>query len=168
MRSPQTFTFPDDGSIPNHPELPLLVYPGVLSDAQRTASACRALFAGQGWTGNWVDGVYSYHHYHSTAHEVLGVISGSARVQFGGPEGETLEVKAGDVAVLPAGTGHCNQGSSPDFRVVGGYAGGRSWDMNTGKAAERPRVLENIQQVPLPETDPVYGESGPLLDLWGD
>lgn len=168
MESPQSFTFEDDGGIPNNQELPLLVYPGALSEGHRSAGGCRSLFAMNGWTGNWVDGVYGYHHYHSTAHEVLGVVSGNARVQFGGPGGEVLEVEAGDVVVLPAGTGHCNKGSSPDFRVVGGYAGGRSWDMNTGRAEERPQVLQNIRAVPLPENDPVYGESGPLLELWGE
>lgn len=163
----QEYLLEDDGRIPNHPRLPLLVYPEGLSPAQQNAAACRELLAGNGWTGNWVNGIYDYHHYHSTAHEVLGVVRGKARVQFGGPEGEVLEVSAGDVVVIPAGVGHCNQDSSGDFTVVGGYAGGRQWDMNTGAAEERPRVLENIRAVPDPETDPVYGEEGPLLAAWG-
>jgi len=162
-----TYTFDDGGQIPNNPEFPLLVYPGILEEEYRSASGCRELFAKNGWTGNWVNGVYSYHHYHSTAHEVLGVISGQARIQFGGPQGKTLAVEAGDVVVIPAGVGHCNQGSSGDFRVVGGYAGGRQWDMNTGMDGERPQVLQNIEAVPVPDTDPVSGASGPLLDIWG-
>lgn len=166
MKSPRRYFFEDDGRFPNHPDYPLLVYPGVLTERQRSRQGCRDLLADHGWTGNWVNGIYNYHHYHSTAHEVLGVISGSARVQFGGPQGEILEVGAGDVAVLPAGTGHCNWGNSGDFLVVGGYAGGRQWDMNTGKAGERPGVLENIKQVPVPAMDPVYGAEGPLLKLW--
>ena len=163
---PQSFSFPDDGSIPNHPRLPLLVYRSGLEPGQRSASACRRRFRDQGWTGNWVNGIYSYHHYHSTAHEVLGVVRGSARVQFGGPEGEILDVRVGDVVVIPAGVGHCRQARSGGFQVVGGYAGGRSWDMNTGKSGERPQVLENIRELPNPETDPLYGPDGPLLEIW--
>lgn len=166
MASVKAIHFEDRGGIPNNPRLPLLVYPGVLSGAQRSVEGCQSLFSEHGWTGNWVDGIYGYHHYHSTAHEVLGVVSGKARVQFGGPQGDILEVSAGDVVVLPAGVGHCNKGSSGDFRVVGGYAGGREWELNTGNADERPEVLENIQRVPLPGSDPVYGGSGPLLEIW--
>lgn len=166
MVQPETYLLQDDGSIPNNPRLPLLVYQGVLTGEERTPSGCKNLLRNNGWTGNWVNGIYDYHHYHSTAHEVLGVTGGEARVQFGGPEGEILEVVAGDLVVLPAGVGHCNLGSSPDFQVVGGYAGGRSWDMNTGKPEERPGVLENIKAVPVPEADPVSGEDGPLLEIW--
>lgn len=164
----QTYSFQDDGRIPNNPDFPLLVYTGVLEEEHRSASGCRTLFAENGWPRNWVNGVYTYHHYHSTAHEVLGVISGQARIQFGGPQGETLTVESGDVVVIPAGVGHCNQGSSGDFRVVGGYAGGRQWDMNTGKPEERPDVLKNIKGVPVPDADPVHGPAGPLLERWGN
>jgi len=167
MVEPQTILLEDDGSIPNNDRLPLLVYENALQGDERTPGGCRKLFQANGWSGNWVDGIYDYHHYHSTAHEVLGVTGGEARVQFGGPEGEIVEVQAGDLVVIPAGVGHCNLGSSRDFQVVGGYAGGRRWDMNTGKPEERPGVLENIRQVPDPETDPVYGPDGPLLKAWG-
>lgn len=162
----QTLLFEDDGSIPNNPNLPLLVYPGALP--QTDAAACRSLFERNGWIGSWVDGVYRYHHFHSTSHEVLGVVSGSARIQFGGEQGQIIEVRAGDVAVLPAGTGHCNKGASADFQVVGAYPQGQeNWDLRTGKADERPKVLDNISRTPLPQADPVYGVSGPLVDIWG-
>jgi uncharacterized protein YjlB len=160
----QTILFEDDGSIPNNPDLPLLVYPGALPEAN--AAACRALFERNGWGGTWVNGVYGYHHYHSTAHEALGVVSGSARVRFGGKNGQTLEVRAGDVVVIPAGVGHCNEGASAGFRVVGAYPRGQDWDLRTGKPGERPEVLNNIRAVPLPETDPIYGADGPLLAIW--
>jgi uncharacterized protein YjlB len=166
MVEPQTILLEDDGSIPNNERLPLLFYPEVLTGEERTPAGCRKLFQSNGWTGTWVNGIYDYHHYHSTAHEVLGVTGGEARVQFGGPEGEIVEVQAGDLVVIPAGVGHCNLGGSGDFRVVGGYAGGRRWDMNTGKPGERPGVLENIREVPDPETDPVYGPDGSLLEAW--
>ncbi len=157
--------FEDDGSIPNNAQLPLLVYKQALG-RDSSSSACKVLFAANGWTGAWVDGVYRYHHYHSTAHEVLGVVGGSARITLGGEKGETFEVQAGDVIVIPAGVGHCNDGSSGDFTVVGAYADGRSWDLCTGKPEERPGVLENIKDVPVPRTDPVLGEQGPVVDRW--
>jgi hypothetical protein len=37
---------------------------------------------------------------------VLGIARGCGKVQFGGPRGRTFLVKAGDIAILPAGTGH--------------------------------------------------------------
>jgi uncharacterized protein YjlB len=162
----QTFLFEDDGSIPNNPTLPLLVYPGALP--QPDTAACRALFERNGWGRTWLNGVYGYHHYHSTAHEVLGVVGGSARVQFGGQKGPTLEVRAGDVVVIPAGVGHYNEGASAGFQVVGAYPRGQNWDLRTGEPGERPQVLRNIRAVPLPATDPVYGDEGPLLAIWRD
>lgn len=160
------YQFEDDGKIPNNPALPLLVYSGVLSADGDLTDHCKALFQRNGWGGVWVNGVFSYHHYHSTAHEVLGVTAGTATLQFGGENGDTLDVSAGDVVVIPAGVGHCNKGASGDFRVVGAYPKGQDWDLRKGSPGERPRVLENIKRVPLPRTDPVSGEQSPLLDLW--
>jgi uncharacterized protein YjlB len=114
-----------------------------------------------------VDGVFSYHHYHSNAHEVLCVVGGSASIAFGGPEGETVEVAAGDVVVIPAGVGHCNRGSEGGFAVVGAYPRRQeSYDLRTGVEGERPEVLENIRNVPLPKSDPLSGEKGLLLQHW--
>jgi uncharacterized protein YjlB len=162
----QKHLFKDDGRIPNNPELPLLVYPGVLPQSADLPSKCEALFWDNGWGGAWRNGVFPYHHYHSTAHEVLGVVRGSARIAFGGPEGITAEVKAGDVIVIPAGVGHRNLGLSGDFLVIGAYPRGQSWDLRTGEPGERPQVLENIRNVPLPEEDPVFRDEGPLLEHW--
>lgn len=162
---PREFHFEDDGSIPNNP-LPLLVYPKTLEAAEMEPSRCKKLLAANDWSGAWVNGVFPYHHYHSTSHEVLAVIGGSASITFGGESGETVEVEAGDVVVIPAGVGHRNLGSTPDFSVVGAYPGGRSWDILTGDPEERPESLENIRTVPLPKADPLFGEVGPLIKLW--
>jgi uncharacterized protein YjlB len=160
----QTYTFQDDGSIPNNPTLPLLVYPGALTD--QDASSCRKHFEAYGWSNTWVNGVYNYHHYHSITHEVLGIVRGAASIQFGGEIGDVVHVRAGDVVVIPAGVGHCNRGETEDFQVVGAYPNGMDWDLCTGQPNERPQVIENIRRVPMPETDPVYGADGPLLKLW--
>jgi uncharacterized protein YjlB len=159
--------FEDDGRIPNNPELPLLVYAGVLGKSDLSPSRCKELLAENRWGGTWVDGVFSYRHYHSNAHEVLCVMSGEASIALGGPEGTTVEVKAGDVVVIPAGVGHRNAGSSSDFAVLGAYSRGQeSYDLRTGEKGERPEVLENIRNVPLPEADPLYGPGGPLPARW--
>lgn len=161
------YLFGDDGHIPNNPDLTLLLYPQALGASERSASRCKELLAANGWGGAWANGVFPYHHYHSTSHEVLCVVRGSAGVSFGGPDGETVEVEAGDAVVIPAGVGHCNAGSSGDFLVVGAYPRGQeSYDLRTGEAGERPKVLENIKAVPLPEADPLFGEDGPLTRRW--
>lgn len=157
----------DDGTFPNNEKLPLLIYREAIDlEGGSGAAAVEQLLHGNNWTNSWRNGIYSFHHYHSTAHEVLGIYSGSARVQLGGREGITENVDAGDVIVIPAGVAHKNLGSSSGFRCVGAYASGESWDMKYGREGERPAADENIARVPLPTTDPVFGESGPLPDQW--
>jgi uncharacterized protein YjlB len=163
MTGPETHRLEDAGGIPNS-RLPVLVYHDV--DDARTPRECEELFARNGWLGAWVDGIYSFHHFHSTAHEVLGIVAGTAAVILGGPKGRHLEVGQGDVVVLPAGTGHCNAGSSADLLVVGAYPKGMRWDLRRGDAAERDEVLANIAAVPLPDTDPANGADGPLTEIW--
>ena len=161
--SPQTLHFPGDGAIPNS-ALPVLVYRG-LQVAGDPAGAER-VFAANNWRGAWRNGIYSFHHFHSTAHEVLAIVAGRASVRLGGPGGETLEVSRGDVLVLPAGTGHCNEGSSADLLVVGAYPEGMSRDLRRGDPAEYDEARANIASVPRPETDPIGGADGALPGLW--
>ena len=158
--------FTDDGHVPNNPYLPLIVYRAVLKTGPRAAAACEALFAGNDWSAAWVDGIYAHHHYHSTAHEVLGIVAGSVRVRLGGEGGKTVELRSGDVVVIPAGVAHKSEGASPDLVVVGAYPGGGSPDIRKPSAQERERARRNITEVALPAYDPVYGKSGPLLERW--
>jgi uncharacterized protein YjlB len=157
----------DDGTYPNNETLPLLVYQEVLTLPERHPAAIfEEVFEANQWSGSWRNGVYGFHHYHSTAHEVLGVFSGSARVQFGGEHGVILSVSRGDVVVIPAGVAHKNLGASHGFGVVGAYPLGQHWDMCYGKSGERPQADHNIAHVALPQSDPVYGAHGPLFDRW--
>ncbi len=105
MTEPLAFTFEDDGSIPNS-TLPLLVYRNAVP---ADPAAIERIFAANGWPPAWRNGVHPFHHFHSSAHEVLGVARGEASVLFGGPDGTVLPVQAGDVVVVPAGVAHCNQ-----------------------------------------------------------
>ncbi len=165
-RSVRALRFEDDGRIPNS-RLPLLLYPGALAgETGDLAGSLERRFAENGWGGGWRNGIFPFHHYHSTSHEVLGIARGSARVRFGGEKGQTVEVSAGDVVVIPAGVGHKNEGSSPDLLVIGAYPEGRDYDLCRGEPGERPRVLESIAAVPLPASDPVHGSDGPLLEQW--
>lgn len=159
----KTIFFKDDGVIPGNPNLPVILYLGSLKDEPEETEA---IFNRNGWLNSWTNGVFDYHHYHSNAHEVLGVIRGSAVLQLGGEHGQRVELTAGDVAVLPAGTGHKRCSASKDFRVVGAYPDGMDYNLCTGKPGERPKVLEDIARVPLPNTDPLYGAAGPLMSAW--
>jgi uncharacterized protein YjlB len=159
----ETCRFEDDGRIPNS-RLPVILYHGV--GEATDAASCEALFAENGWLGAWRDGIYDFHHFHSTAHEALGIVRGHARVILGGPAGKRFELGAGDVAVLPAGTGHCNVGSGGDLLVVGAYPEGMGWDIRRGDPDERQEVLANLAAVPLPASDPVSGPYGALIELW--
>ncbi len=160
----ETHRFEDDGAFPNS-RLPVLLYHDV--DDAGEAGACEALFARNGWRGAWRDGIFAFHHFHSTTHEVLGVVAGSASVALGGPHGSCFELGRGDVVALPAGTGHRNAGSSGDLFVVGAYPNGMSWDLRRGDPREHYEAVANIAAVPLPAADPVHGPGGPLTELWG-
>jgi uncharacterized protein YjlB len=164
---PESYRFTADGGVPNNPRLPLLVYRGVLELAGKDpAKSCETLFTRNHWPAAWRNGVYDYHHFHTTAHETLGVVRGEARVRFGGPGGQTVHVRAGDVVVIPAGVGHKNEGASGDLLVIGAYPSGQDWDICPAKPGERDCAAADIDKVPLPAADPVYGSDGPLTEQW--
>ena len=154
----------DDGVFPNNSEVPFLLYHQAL-DTTGSDVPERILerFAQNRWVGGWVNGIYGFHHYHSTAHEVLGIASGQARVQLGGEEGLIATVTAGDVIVIPAGVAHKNLGADPGFTVVGAYPQGQHPDMCYDKPGERPETDEAIARVPLPTSDPLAGPAGALI-----
>lgn len=156
-----------DGGFPNNAKLPLLVYRQAVATGGDLAHEFEQRFSDNGWGGMWRDGVYSFHHYHSNAHEVLGVASGTAQIQFGGPHGPIVTVTAGDVAILPAGTAHKRIDASADFLVVGAYpAGQEDYDLIRGEPEAVESATGRIADVPLPEADPDAGANGPLLRYW--
>jgi uncharacterized protein YjlB len=163
---PEQFNFKDDGIFPNSP-LPLLFYRQALAlNTEEPASIFEQRFAENEWTNSWRNGVYTFPHYHSTSHEVLGVYSGAATLRLGGNDGRNVEVQAGDVIVIPAGVAHQNLDASDDFGVVGAYHGGREWDLLRGLPGERPKADQNVAALPVPNNDPVYGGKGPLRQIW--
>ncbi len=166
---PLTFTFAGDGSVPNNPTLPVVLYRGAVdvAAARDPESTIEQIFMANGWGHElWRDGIFPYPHFHSTTHEALGIARGTARVRLGGTHGEEIELKAGDVVVLPAGTGHQRTASGGGLSVIGGYPGNGHYDLVRAMPSEHDRTLAAIAKVPLPECDPLFGADGPLLKLW--
>jgi len=161
----ETYRLADDGTVPNN-ALPLVLYRGALEADGDRAAACEAMFARNGWPGAWRNGIYGHHHYHSTAHEVLGIAAGNARVRLGGEGGQTVELRAGDVVVIPAGVAHKRESASPDLLVIGAYPRGQRPDLCRAEADAHDRSLDRIAAVPLPAADPVTGRADPLLECW--
>ena len=163
---PLAIMFEDDGLVPNN-ILPFLVYQGAVKlDPKHPEETIEQLFGANGWGRMWRNGVYDYLHYHATVHEALGVARGNARVRFGGDRGQELEIKAGDVAILPAGTGHQCIKASDDFRVIGAYPPGSKMEITRPTPENHAKALKTIPNVARPPADPVTGKNGPLLRLW--
>src|SRR3954469_8538645 len=158
--------FEDARLVPNNP-MPFVVYKQALQVANdQPEKTIEDLFGANGWGDMWRDGIFDYLHYHATVHEALGIARGRARVRFGGDHGQEVEVTAGDVAILPAGTGHQCLSATPDFSVVGAYPPGPKMQVTLPTPENHRKALKTIPEVELPSTDPVRGRDGPLLRLW--
>jgi len=167
-RKPRALLFKDDGETPNNPKLPLLFYRGpvALPDKYDPAAVFENLFLAHGWRMAWRDSIYDFLHFHTRTHEVLGIARGDARVEFGGRKGKLLYVKAGDVVVLPAGTGHKRLSKSRDLLVVGAYPGKGAYDEPKPGDVDHDTAKARIAKVKMPAQDPIYGKNGPLKRLW--
>jgi uncharacterized protein YjlB len=160
----ETYLIEPNGNFPNNEALPLVIYKLALKN--KSADEMIELFKRNNWSNSWKNSIYDYHHYHSKTHEVLGVYEGKAIVQFGGPNGVVANVKSGDVIIIPAGVAHKNVSSDEYFACVGAYPDGKEYDMDYGKEEELEKAIKNIQTLPLPSADPVYGKGGVLFQYW--
>ncbi|WP_246737435.1 cupin domain-containing protein [Nordella sp. HKS 07] len=159
--------FTDDGDVPNHPRWPMIIYQGVIDAREMdVASAFETLFARHGWGNGWRNGIFAFPHYHSNAHEVLGIAAGEAVVRFGGVSGRELKVAKGDAVLLPAGTGHQRLSASADLLVIGAYPPGPRCDLKRAGESEKALIRERIRHVEKPGSDPLAGNAGPLISLW--
>ncbi|WP_165224683.1 cupin [Affinirhizobium pseudoryzae] len=165
MTEPDAMMFEASDWVPNHSVFPVLLYSAVLpgDDAHR-AEAFEERFSQNGWQDIWQNGIFPYQHYHSRAHEVLGIAKGHVRLLIGGSTGKIIEAKAGDCLVLPAGTGHMRLEATADFLVIGAYPPGQEADILTDAPTEAQK--SSIATLPPPETDPLFGPDGPLGELW--
>jgi uncharacterized protein YjlB len=159
----QTIQFEQSGWVPNNRRFPVIVYRRVLDGPDR-ARAFERLFRTNGWGGLWRNGVYSFHHFHSTAHEILGIAAGQARLMIGGPAGKEIAVQAGDALLLPAGTGHCRLEASNDLLVIGGYPPGQEADLCREMPTAEQQAM--IDELGIPARDPLKGEAGGLRSFW--
>ncbi|WP_075878732.1 cupin [Vreelandella massiliensis] len=170
MRTPQpeTLYFDSDESsgYPNSP-LPVLLYRQVIDtrDAEKGATTFENMFKRHGWPPAWRYHLFAFDHFHSTAHEALGIFRGQARARLGGPNGRELTLDAGDVLVLPAGVGHASLEADADFCMVGAYPPGQTPEIERGDPAELAAAKARVAAVAMPEDDPV---GGPLIPLWGE
>ena len=166
--APEAVKFTDDGSVPNNPTLPFVLYRSAidLTGTPNPEDVIERVFRANGWRDIWRNGIYEYMHYHSMIHEAMGIARGRAKVLFGGAQGREVDLFQGDVVVLPAGTGHQGLWVSPDLVVIGAYPASGRYDLCRGSKVEYSKALETIPLVPLPESDPAYGAEGPLLRLW--
>lgn len=161
------FLCPANDTFPNNDSLELCIFKQVFStEAVNLVEVIEQCFLQNGWPPAWRNGLYDTHHYHSTAHEALGVYEGWIEACFGGPGGIVQTATKGDVIIIPAGVSHKNIKQSGNFRVVGAYPESQPWNMKYGRKGERPQVDKEIQQVALPQGDPVYGNDGPLMKIW--
>ncbi len=162
---PEVLLLKPNGWVPNNLTLPVLLYRAAFPSATKDlAGTMEAAFTRNGWPPQWRNGVYDFHHYHSTAHEVLGFAAGHAEIMIGGEGSRVVTVRAGDVALLPVSTGHCRIGASPDFLVIGAYPPGEHWDIC--REAPDASAIARMVRVKFPASDPVHGGAGPLSRLW--
>lgn len=151
---------------PNNSRFPLLIYKQVFKISHTDPKLIKNFLKQNNWINSWVDGIYDYHHYHSNTHEALVIIEGQCEVQIGGDKGKHFEIFKGDVIIFPAGVAHKRINATIDFKCVGSYPINIDYDMYYGTAEEHPMVDENIKNVGLPESDPIFGPDGFLFDYW--
>ncbi|WP_190277406.1 cupin domain-containing protein [Taibaiella lutea] len=161
----QLFLLEDNGIFPNS-KLPVVVYRNAFSFTEDLSDIFKETFKQNNWYNFWESGIFTYHHYHSNTHELMGVCRGSTILQFGGEDGTKVRIQAGDIVVIPAGVAHKNLMDENAVTCIGAYPKGYDYDMNYGKLNERPQADKNISEVPLPDYDPLFGKDAGLVKLW--
>lgn len=149
---------------PGNLKFPLLIYKQVFFS--HTPQEIQNLLTLNGWSNAWLDSIYDFHHYHSKTHEVLVIMSGHCKVQFGGESGVIYTVSLGDVVIIPAGVAHKSLSMSQDFSCMGAYPEDVGEDINYGDKKEYLRANQFIKQIGLPHSDPVFGNNGLIFSYW--
>ena len=149
--------------------LPVLIYKNACSlpgQKNKSAEIIRQIFLKHNWTNSWKNGIYNFHHYHSTTHECMGVCSGKTKIILGGPNVRRMELATGDIIIIPAGVAHKCSSFSKDFLCVGAYPQGKDYDINLGRPAELEKAAAHINKLGIPRQDPLYGKKGFLQSFW--
>ena len=154
------------GGVPNN-KLPVMIYHRVIPpNIVDNADYLEHLFRSNGWPPQWRYPVYTFTHFHSNTHEALGVFAGTARLQLGGENGKIIEVKVGDVLLLPAGNGHKQISADEEFMLVGAYPPEMKADLCHDEPAQLTARTKAVVAVPLPATDPVTGHNEGSMITW--
>lgn len=136
-----SFQLSENGNYPNNLKLPILLYKNAFHfEELDPAAVIESVIKDNNWGGSWRNGIYDFQHYHSTAHEVLGVYGAWAEVQLGGYGNKIIRIEKDDVLILPTGTVHKRINSGDGFAVGGAYPANQRWDMNYGKESELERA----------------------------
>lgn len=122
MSGPETVPLDTPGW--SNASLPVLVYRGGVPAVDPVA--VEAMLESNAWPPGWRNGIYPFHHFHSTAHEALACVTGSATLTLGGTDGLHVRIEAGDLLVLPAEKGHRRVDAS------GGLPAGRRLSRGAG------------------------------------
>ena len=146
----------DDGTYPNNEDYPTLIYKNAFHGSETDGR--QLLLANKNdWTEPWVWGIFSFHHYHTKAWELLLCVCGSASVQVGGDTGPTVKIEKGDLLLVPPGVAHKQLGEESGFSLPGSYPtfgfDGRI-DTCRGKPTDEER--RRIQECYVPKIDPLF------------
>ncbi|KAF2123429.1 hypothetical protein P153DRAFT_391522 [Dothidotthia symphoricarpi CBS 119687] len=169
---PEQYTLPKTTNVPNS-ILPALIYRNVLP-ASINSELAKQFCENNDWEkrGEW--GEIKIPHFHPNTHECYAIIRGTSRLALGrakqdaGTDGVEVDVSAGDVVVVPAGVSHRSLSSNDGYRYIGVYPkAAPRWRNNHCEGDESMEELSvEINNVAIPDSDPVFGLHGPLCQIW--
>lgn len=161
---PQLITLNDDGVFSNS-RLPVVLYKNAM-DTKDLPTVFKQRFKQNNWYNSWEADIFTFHHYHSNTHEVMGVCRGTTTLQLGGGQGEQVTIATGDVLIIPAGVAHKNLREENAVTCIGAYPDGREYGINYGNKGERPETDRRIAAVPVPGYDPLFGKDAGVAGFW--
>jgi uncharacterized protein YjlB len=151
----------DDGTFPNNEQYPTLIYKNSFHGNE--ADGRRLIVSKNEWTEPWVWGIFSYHHYHTKAWELLLCIRGSASIQLGGDAGPTVKIDKGDLVLIPPGVAHKQLKEEGGFSLLGSYPTVGYDGIDTCTSTPTDEERKRIQECYVPKTDPIFNLSIPDL-----
>ena len=126
-----------------------------------------SIFNNNKWNGTRKGRIRTGRYYHTASHEVIGITKQAIFIELGGFNGSRHILEKGDVLILPAGVSiRLIKGAGHDVRR--GFSAEPTENMQYAKASYREKAKEAIACIPIPKTDPIYGRSGGLVDIWNN
>ncbi|CAB9520595.1 Cupin domain [Seminavis robusta] len=146
--------FQDDGTFPNNPDHPVMMAKDAFRGSDQEA---RHLLQQAAWTSPWKWGIFPYHHYHSTAWELLLCVQGQADILLGGDvTGTMVTIHKGDVMLIPPGVVHKQMREQGGFALLGSYPKeGCSGPVDTVTKKPNQQERQNILDCVAPTFSPI-------------